>query len=204
MATPADFADSPIRCLITDGAATRDRSAWLGHLSAWIHAGIELVQIREPELTPRQLAETVRAVLRLPRPRGSKILVNDRADVAIACGADGVHLKDGSVSPEVFARLGLLVSVAVHDPAEADKAEGADFIIVAPIFAPLSKKKARPALGTGAITELRRVSSIPILALGGITEANAHLCLEAGAAGIAGISCFSGLPGGCARASLLP
>lgn len=204
MATPADFADIPIRCLITDGTAPRNRAAWLAHLDAWIAAGVELVQIREPDLTPRQLAETAREVLRLPNPHGTKILINDRADVAIACGAHGVHLKDGSVAPELFARPGFLVSVALHDPADAENPRGADFIILAPIFAPLSKKKARPALGTEAITARRQVSAIPILALGGITPANARLCIEAGAAGIAGISCFSGLPGGCARSSPLP
>ncbi len=193
-----------LRCLITDGSAAKNRAEWTSHLAAWIAEGVELVQIREPELTPRQLAEIARAVLRLSNPHGTKILINDRADVAIACGAHGVHLKDASVAPELFARPGFLVSVALHDPAQADHAKGADFIILAPVFAPLSKKKARPALGPEAITTLSRATSIPILALGGITPANTRLCIEAGAAGIAGISCFSGLPGGCAPSSPLP
>lgn len=188
-----------IRCLITDGTALRRERAWIEHAAAWIAEGVELLQIREPELTPRQLADLTRRVLRIPNPRGTRILVNDRADVAIACEAHGVHLKDGSVLPEVFARPGFLVSIACHRVEELAEMRGADFVLLAPIFQPLSKKEARPALGIPAIAESVRRSTIPVLALGGITAANARLCVEAGAAGIAGISYFSGLPDGSAR-----
>lgn len=191
-----------IRCLITDGTVLQNEPKWLDHAAAWIADGVELLQIREPELTPRQLASLTRKVLRLPNPHDTKILVNDRADIAIACGASGVHLKDGSVLPEIFARPGFWISVTCHSVPDLQKTRGADFVILAPVFKPLSKADARPALGTAAITEAARISSIPVLALGGITAANAHLCLEAGAAGIAGISYFNGLPGESARSSL--
>ncbi len=193
-----------IRCLITDGTALQNEPGWLAHAAAWIAAGIELLQIREPDLTPRQLAELTRKVLRLPNPHGTRVLVNDRADVAIACGADGVHLKDGSVLPEIFAHPGLCVSIACHSAGDLEKTRGADFIFLAPIFQPLSKTDARPVLGTGAITEIARISSIPVLALGGINAANARLCLEAGAAGVAGISYFSGPPAEFAAPSSVP
>lgn len=193
-----------IRCLITDGSAPGNERVWLKHLAAWINAGVEIVQIREPLLTTRQVCELTRQILALPNPFGSKILVNDRADIAIACGAHGVHLKDGSVLPEFFARPGFLVSIACHRIEDCDQARGADFIILAPIFQPLSKKHARPALGVQTIVKAARLSRIPVLALGGITETNARLCMEAGAAGIAGISYFSGSPDEYARSSLLP
>ena len=192
-----------VRCLITDGTASGSERAWLDHAAAWLAAGLELFQIREPSLTVRQLCELTRKVMQLPNPHGTRILVNDRADVAIACGAHGVHLKDGSLLPEFFARPTFLVSIACHSIADAAKTRGANFIVLAPIFKPLSKDKSRPALGVEAITELARATSIPILALGGITSANARLCLEAGAAGIAGISCFSELPAGSAPSSVL-
>lgn len=193
-----------IRCLISDGSAQDDACAWVNHLTGWISAGVDIVQIREPGLTARRLSELTREILTVPNPRGTRIIVNDRADVAIACGAHGVHLKDGSVAPEFFARPGFLVSVACHALADIGRIQTADFVVLAPIFNPLSKKDARPVLGVQAIKQAARVSRIPVLALGGITETNAPLCLEAGAAGVAGVSYFSALPGESARSSLLP
>jgi len=184
-----------IRCLITNGTFSqvhgRNDSGWLSHVEYWIGQGIELVQIRERHVDPRNLAALTRKVLRLPNPHGTKILLNDRADVAIACQAHGVHLKDGSVSPEEFARPGFLVTVSCHSIEDARNTRGADFILLAPIFQPLSKADHRPVLGTGAITELTRRSTTPVLALGGITQENAPACIDAGAAGIAGITCFA-------------
>ena len=180
-----------------------NEQTWLAHAAAWIAAGVEIFQIREPLLSARQLCELARKVMHLSNPHGTRIFVNDRADVAFASGTHGVHLKDGSVLPEFFARPHFLVSIACHNVADVDRTQGANFIILAPIFDPLSKEKSGSALGVHAISELARLTSIPILALGGITSANARLCIEAGAAGIAGISCFSGLPGGSGPSSLL-
>jgi thiamine-phosphate pyrophosphorylase len=171
-----------IRCLITNGR--------LDNVAHWIAQGVELVQIRERHLPPRDLAEFTRAVLRMPNPHGTKVLVNDRADVAIACGAHGVHLRSGSISPEYFARSGLVVTVSCHSVDDVERAAGADFALLAPIFKPLSKDDARPALGTAAIAECSRRFRTPVLALGGIDCENARLCGDAGAAGIAGIRYF--------------
>ena len=123
----------------------------MAHAAHWIAEGVELLQIRERDLPVRDLAELTRKVLRIPNPHGTKILVNDRADVAIACKAHGVHLRDGSVSPEKFARPGFLVTVSCHRIEDARKAAGASFVLLAPIFKPLSKTDHRPVLGTGAI-----------------------------------------------------
>jgi thiamine-phosphate pyrophosphorylase len=179
-----------IRCLITDGTFSRGRARWLAHVAHWIGEGVDLVQIRERDLEARELAKLTREVLRIPNPQKTRILLNDRADVAMACHAHGVHLRDGSVSPKTFARPDFLVTVSCHGVENARNTDGASYVLLAPIFKPLSKMDARPALGTGAITEFARRSPIPVLALGGINYDNARLCISAGAAGIAGITCF--------------
>jgi thiamine-phosphate pyrophosphorylase len=180
-----------IRCLITNGNAESNPALWIEHLAYWMEQGVELVQIREREMSARNLAELTRKVLRLPNPRGTKVLVNDRADVAIACGAHGVHLRDSSAAPKLFARPGFLVTVSCHSVADLDRTKSADFILLAPVFTPLSKRDNRPPLGTQVISEITRLSATPVLALGGITSANADLCIKAGAAGVAGISYFN-------------
>jgi thiamine-phosphate pyrophosphorylase len=181
-----------IRCLITDGTSERGEAKWIAHAAAWIEEGVELLQIRERELSARKLAALTRKVLCLPNPRGTRILVNDRADVAIACRAHGVHLRDESVAPELFAHPGFLVTVACHSVAGLAGIGGADFVLMAPILRPLYKEDARPVLGIEGLAEAARISPIPVLALGGITTANARDCVAAGAAGVAGISYFMG------------
>lgn len=176
-----------IRCLITDGKQD------LSNAARWLAEGVDFIQIRERELSVRELAEFTRAVLQFPNPHGAKILVNDRADVALACGAHGVHLRDGSASPEVFAAMALIVTVAVHRIADVGLITGADYIVLAPIFTPLSKESETPALGVEALRTAVGLTSIPILALGGVTRANQAQCVEAGAAGIAGIDYFGGV-----------
>jgi thiamine-phosphate pyrophosphorylase len=162
----------------------------MAHVAHWIGEGVELVQIRERGLGPRDLAEVVRQILRVPNPHATKILVNDRADVALACGAHGVHLRDDSVEPAGFKRPGFLVTMACHRVEDAERTSGADYVLLAPIFEPLSKTGNAEPLGTGAITEFTRRSRTPVLALGGVTHDNARACLDAGAVGIAGITCF--------------
>jgi thiamine-phosphate pyrophosphorylase len=180
-----------IRCLVTDGTFALNQARWMAHMAHWIAEGVELVQIRERGLPIRDLAELTRRVLQIPNLHGTKILVNDRADVAIACKAHGVHLRDGSVPLENFARPGFLVTVSCHRIEDAAKTAGAGFVLLAPIFKPLSKMDHRPVLGTGAITEFTRRSSTPVLALGGVDYQNAQACMDAGAAGIAGITWFA-------------
>lgn len=179
-----------IRCLITDGKAVADEARWLRKLAVWLERGVELVQIRERSLEARQLAELTRKALALPNPRRTKILVNDRADVAMACGAHGVHLREGAVAPALFARPGFLVTAACHDPQRVGELAGADYILLAPIFAPLSKESSAAPLGVEAIRTAVALTPTPILALGGITQANLGACLAAGAAGFAAISYF--------------
>lgn len=186
-----------IRCLITDGTAIRffqhpgDESRWLRNLEYWMDRGIEILQIREPSLEARALAVLTRQVLNLPNPHGTRILVNDRADVAIACGAHGVHLRDGSVSPATFARPGFTVTVACHDPKRVAEIEGADYILLAPVFAPISKEYTGPVLGRQGLRVACSRTNTPVLALGGVTESLVPDCIAAGAAGFAAISYFA-------------
>ena len=170
--------------LVTDGAGRCDASL--------AQAAVDFIQIREPGLSVRALAGCVRD---LTIKGGPRILVNDRSDVAIACGAGGVHLRDRSVSPAVIRRIaptGFIVTVACHDVASVFRAEGegADYAVVAPIFAPLSKPLGWPPLGLDALRAIASRTKIPVIALGGITTENAALCVEAGAAGVAGITLF--------------
>ena len=177
-----------IRCLITDGTASRNEAPWLARLACWMERGINLIQIRERDLCARDLAALTRKVLALPNPQQTRILVNDRADVAIACGAHGVHLRDGSPRPEHFVRPGFLITVACHDIAQLPDISKVDYVLLSPIFRGHSDE---PVLGLEGLGKAARVSPNRILALGGITTEAERDCLTAGAAGIAGIGYFA-------------
>ena len=173
-----------IRMLITDGLERCDETP--------ARADVDFIQVREPNLSAGSLASYVRRLLRAGGPR---ILINDRADVAIACGAAGVHLRGHSVSPGVIRRIAppdFVITVACHDAEAVTRAaeEGADYAVLAPIFTPLSKAATRPPLGLDGLAEIAVRAKIPVIALGGITLGNASLCMKAGAAGIAGITLF--------------
>jgi thiamine-phosphate pyrophosphorylase len=154
------------------------------------------IQIREKDLSARDLFELVRNVLAQPNPRGVKILVNTRIDVALAAGASGAHLPSGSPAPLAWRPMtppGFLLGVSCHSPEEVRtaKEEGADYAIFGPVFPPLSKPAQSPPVGlTGLARAVAAASKIPVLALGGITRANIAACIETGAAGVAGISLY--------------
>jgi thiamine-phosphate pyrophosphorylase len=180
-----------IRCQVTDRSKFDSIDALLYRLS---RSPADWIQIREKDLKDRELAMLVRRVLRAAP--GKLILVNTRADIAMACGAHGVHLPSDSLAPSELRRIvpaGFRIGVSCHTKADVARAarEGADYVVFGPVFAPLSKPAAGPAVGLEGLADACRASPIPVLALGGITEENAPGCLAAGAAGIAAITLFS-------------
>ncbi len=182
-----------IRCHITDRRAAGGIDVLLALIERNARAGVDWIQIREKDLDARSLAALVQEALL--RCSGAKVIVNSRADVALACGAAGLHLPADSPPPSAWRPIcppGFLIGVSCHTVEELVEAErgGADYALFAPVFRPLSKDDPRAPHG---LEVLRRACSsvrIPVLALGGITAENAGSCLDAGAAGVAGITLF--------------
>ena len=163
-----------------------------------VAAGVDMVQVRERDLPARDIAYLAETVAKSARLAGARVLVNDRADIA-ACAADGVHLTTRSLTAGVVRRAfgsELLVGVSTHNLDEASAAErgGADFIVFGPIFETASKEAYGEPVGVEALAETAARLSIPVLALGGITLSNFQQTLDAGAAGVAGISIFAEAP----------
>jgi thiamine-phosphate pyrophosphorylase len=154
--------------------------------------GVEMIQIRAKELSTRALMDLARGAVE--HARRSQILVNTRTDVALACGAHGVHLPAGSIAPHTIRRIapaGFLIGVSCHtvDELRSAENEGADFAVFGPVFASITKSVV--PLGLEALRLATSSVLLPVYALGGVTARNAPLCIEAGAAGVAGISLFN-------------
>ena len=182
--------------------------SWQGrtHLEvarAGLAGGARAVQLRAKEATTRELMGLGRAILALCREAGALFVVNDRLDVALALGADGVHLGPEDM-PVAEARrvadaaergLGhaLLIgaSAGTVEEALAAQREGADYLGVGSIFGTETKPDAGPPVGVGRIQEIKAVSHLPLVAIGGINAENAARVVEAGAAGAAVVSAIS-------------
>ncbi|HET9177398.1 MAG TPA: thiamine phosphate synthase [Terriglobia bacterium] len=167
----------------------------VSHLQAAVAAGVDLIQLREKDLDTYRMILLSRATVELAQESNTKILVNDRLDIAIATHAHGVHLGGRSMPSESVRRhvdRGFLVGVSCHSLEEALRAEAgeADYILLGPIFETPSKRPYGPPLGLNKLLEVAGRVSIPVLALGGITVERVRACLEAGATGIAGIRLF--------------
>jgi len=163
-------------------------------------AGCQLIQIREKDMSAKELAAFTRAAVECARPHGARVLVNDRLDVAMAAGADGVHLRASSIPARearaAAAKTGLddfLIGVSTHSVAEAKYAEegGADFIVCGPVYDTPSKRAFGPPLDLDAFAEVCGAVKIPVLAVGGINPSNYREPLRRGAAGVAAIDLFT-------------
>jgi thiamine-phosphate diphosphorylase len=186
-------------CLVTDrrrlSIAADDVDRLVDLVAAAARAGIDLIQIRERDLDGRQLAALVGRCVDVVEGTGTKVLVNDRADVAIAAGAHGVHLRADSISAPAVRSLigdGALIGRSVHGAEEAgaaSRAGGVDYLIFGTLY-PSASKSAPHRVAT--LDELSVVcqAGVPVLAIGGITVERAAEAARAGAAGIAGIGVF--------------
>jgi thiamine-phosphate pyrophosphorylase len=179
-----------LRYYITDRKALGGEEALVRNIER--QAGlVDMIQVREKDLSGRALAALVRDVLRV-RAGNAKVLVNDRADIALACGADGVHLRVGAYPPYLIrqiAPLGFLIGVSCHTAQEVKRAEqeAADFVVLGPVYK--SPGKGYP-LGLEAFRQACASVRIPVLALGGVSESQWPEVEQAGAAGFAAIRAF--------------
>jgi len=205
---------NPLLCYVTDrrslpGVAPE---AWFSALVQKIEqvasAGVHWVQIREKDLSARELAALTRQILwstaLSSKRRGVRILVNDRLDVALAEHAGGVHLGEKSLPVQEAKRLvqssslqgsgsgDFLFGVSCHSLQAAQTAEssGADYVFFGPVFATPSKASFGAPQGLDRLAEVCRAVAIPVIAIGGITLENAACCQNSGAAGLAAIRLF--------------
>src|SRR6476659_10476251 len=194
----------PITYLITSGQTTPRTTSnsdefvnILQLVQTAVEAELSLVQIREKALTTRVLYELVVQCVALTRGTRTKLMVNDRVDVALTATADGVHLTSESMPAAIVRQLcstEFLIGASTHSSVAARIARegGADFVLFGPIFETESKREFGPPQG---LERLRHVSSelktFPVIAIGGVTVANSAECFRAGASGVAAIRLFN-------------
>jgi len=187
----------PITYPITSGTAKIPDV--LRFLQGVVTAQIPLFQIREKSLPARVLYELTTRAVELTRDTNTRLLVNDRVDIARAAGADGVHLTAQSLPADVVRNIcgpEFLIGVSTHSLAEARAAQaaGADFVVFGPIFETESKRAFGAPQGLDKLREVTsELGDFPVLAIGGITRENFASCIAAGASGIAGITMFERL-----------
>lgn len=202
---------SPVLCYVTDrhalGDSSTDVANALARIGTAIEAGVDWIQIRERDLSARKWSELTRAALEMrsassakDRQARAKIIVNDRVDVAIAVGADGVHLGGESLPVSEINNMrvggvfpdGFLIGASSHsvDGAQTAERDGADYVFFGPIFETPAKIKFGTPQGLGRLAEVCDSVRLPVIAIGGITHENAADCIAAGAAGIAAIRLF--------------
>jgi len=164
-----------------------------------IAAGISWIQIREKDLDTRTLLEVARFAVAKAHATSTRVLINDRLDVALAANAAGIHLGEKSLPLEVVAewrrssrRTDFLIGVSCHSLKAACAAAtgGADYIFFGPVFATPSKATYGAPQGINRLREVCASVKIPVLAIGGVNTENARDCLKAGASGIAAIRLF--------------
>ena len=175
--------------LVTDRHQARGRPLQ-DVVSAALRAGVRAVQLREKDLPTRPLLALARELTDLARSYGARVLVNDRADVCLAAGSDGTHLPATGLRPAAARRVlgpGRLIGVSAHSTDEAVRAEkdGADFIVLGPIFETPAKRDFGPPIGLGELERARMRCSVPLFGIGGVTTPRVRDVVKAGAHGVA-------------------
>ena len=207
------IARRPIVCLVTDrrrlcegcdeDAAER---CLIAQFTEAVAAGVDLLQIRERDLEARRLLAIVVQAVALTRGTPTRVVVNDRVDVALAAGADGVHLRSDSLAAEAVSRIAppdFLVGRSVHSADEAARAADVDYLIAGTVFASASKTgEAVEPLGESGLAAIVAAAHVPVIAIGGMTLESVPGVAATGAAGFAAIGAFLGNTRPCRRASL--
>jgi thiamine-phosphate pyrophosphorylase len=192
---------APALYVVTDRHATRGRPlaevvarVLDGAARAGVREGTVAIQLREKDLEARALLKAALSLRALTARRGAALYVNDRADVALAAGADGVHLSGTSLSPSEIAVIAPTLSIAIsaHSPGDVARAAAIAatenvkirFAVLGPIFDTPSKRRYGAPLGLAALAATKAFA-LPVLAIGGVSLGNSRACLDAGAAGIA-------------------
>lgn len=184
--------------VVTDEAVSGGRSH-LECVREAVAGGADAVQLREKERSDGEILAIAAEIRAVTARSGTLFLVNDRLDIALAAGADGVHLGQSDLPIAVARRLAprpFLIGASVGSAGEAIQAErdGADYVAVSPVFPTGSKEDAGPAHGLEAVAAVRRSVRIPVIGIGGIGPANAAEVIQAGADGCAVISAVVGHP----------
>ena len=167
-----------------------------GRAAVAARAGVHLVQIRERDLDGGAALRLVAGCVAAVRGTRTRILVNERIDVALAAGAHGVHLRADSVPASRVRRIvppGFLIGRSVHSMEETLRATadgGVDYLLFGTVF-PTASKPGQAAAGTDALAEIVRATPLPVIAVGGVTVATAPAVARAGAAGVAAIALFA-------------
>ena len=184
--------------VITDEAISGGRShAEIARLAC--AGGADAIQLRDKARGPEALCRIGREIRAITRDAGALFIVNDSLDVALACGADGVHLGQGDLCVETARRLAprpFVIGVSVGNAEEALAAAeaGADYVAASPVFATGSKDDAGPGCGLRGLREIRAAVTVPLVAIGGITRDNVAEVIAGGADSIAVISAVAGQP----------
>lgn len=158
-----------------------------------IEGGVDAVQLRERDMEGRDFHRLADELRKITREAGVKLIVNQRLDIAVAVGADGVHLGWRSLGVRDVHQLGgdhMLAGVSCHDAQQMREAEeaGANYLLLGPVFPTPSKEGLVPAMGISTFKELCASTKLPVMGIGGVTEENAAEVIAAGAVGVAAIS----------------
>ncbi len=162
-----------------------------------VAGGADAIQLRDKRLSGRDLLDATSAIREITRDAGALFIVNDRLDVALAAGADGVHLGESDLPLGHARRIappGFIIGASVGSVATAIRAgaEGADYVALSPTFSTASKDDAGPGHGLAMLSAVRAAVSLPLVAIGGITPGNVGDVIAAGADGVAVISAVVG------------
>lgn len=180
---------------VTDRRRAADPSCsyLLARIRAAAVAGVDFIQIRERDLPDRDLIALVRRALVAASGTSTRILVNDRVDVALAAGAAGVHLRHDSADPSRVRAIvppAFVIGRSIHDPAEAATATDCDLLLFGTVFASAGKPAGHHVAGLDALRAACAGARVPVLAIGGVDPANAPAAAAAGAKGVAAVGFF--------------